>query len=74
MFKNICSFAPFPQHSTNPRHPAAISRQSRVYCLTSAGSGVAAQKGTVVLHIYGQKTSKNKEQFFCVGFSHLFGG
>jgi hypothetical protein len=27
-----------------------------------------------VLHIYGQKTSENKEQSFRVGISHFFGG
>ena len=62
MFKSICSFAPFPHNtakkSKNP-HPAAISRQSRCFDLTSAGSGVATQKGAVVLHIYGQKTTNS---------------
>jgi len=52
-----------PSHNTakkskNP-HPAAISRQSRCFDLTSAGSGVATQKGAVVLHIYGQKTTNS---------------
>lgn len=60
----------------NQRIPAILLRShaNRASRLTSAGSGVATQKGAVVLHIYGQKTSENKEQSFRVGISHFFGG
>ena len=73
MFKSICSFAPFPQHSKEIKESPSCCDLTPIALLRSNVSrkwGGNSERSSCAAHL----RAKNNEQSFRVGISHFFGG